>query len=318
MSPEEEVEEVQFVYFLKDCPFAEKDRAKALGAQWNASKGKWFVSAVSLQAKHQNLQVFAKWNPVLYLECPFDEKGEAKQLGARWDAQVKQWYIQPLHNNSNINLASFSKWLPTVKKKKKTQPAAAVAIQKKKKAPKKIDWTQYLKVSSSLSMAQLSAELLHRQPNRKGLSNKTKTWFLEELGVGSIWTSVATNECSKQQQRQIEQQPRVSVNLTVAQLKEELQARDPNVKGLSNKSKPDLLKLLAIDSVWTTTTTSHASTATTTTEKSTAGSVTAPHKEANKKEYMTKQSLPLTKKQSLKPLPTTITTPTKKSKTEPK
>ena len=38
-----------------NCPFAEKDEAKALGARWDAQKKKWYVQDV------QDLAPFERW-----------------------------------------------------------------------------------------------------------------------------------------------------------------------------------------------------------------------------------------------------------------
>jgi hypothetical protein len=49
-----------------------------------------------------------------------------------------------------------------------------------------------------MTLAQLSAELLARDPSQsKGLSNKTKDWYLKQLGEGSIWMSAAPTTRSK-------------------------------------------------------------------------------------------------------------------------
>ena len=96
-----------------DCPFHEKEHAKALGAQWDHGVRKWFVPALT------NLAPFARWLPgsiaaalpqaaqsaaaalppppppqapppaatglpPTYINCSFHEKYEAKALGARW------------------------------------------------------------------------------------------------------------------------------------------------------------------------------------------------------------------------------------------
>jgi len=42
-----------------NCPYSEKDEAKALGARWNAEKKVWYVEDVS------DLKPFAKWLPIL-------------------------------------------------------------------------------------------------------------------------------------------------------------------------------------------------------------------------------------------------------------
>jgi hypothetical protein len=103
------------------------------------------------------------------------------------------------------------------------------------------------RVSSSLTIAQLLHELFHRHLHIKGVSSKPKPWYLAELGDGSIRTtspdiaSIDLSGC-----------PLVSKSMTVAQLLHELLARLPSMKGLSNKSKDDLLKLAGVGSIWTT------------------------------------------------------------------
>ena len=43
------------------------------------------------------------------------------------------------------------------------------------------------RINETLTIAQLSHELHHRNPTITGTSNKNKKWFLDRLGVGSIW-----------------------------------------------------------------------------------------------------------------------------------
>lgn len=57
-------------------PYAEKDKAKELGAKWDASAKKWYCS-----------------NKREYLNVPYALKDKAKALGAKWDASEKKWYI---------------------------------------------------------------------------------------------------------------------------------------------------------------------------------------------------------------------------------
>lgn len=86
-----------------DCPFAEKDEAKSLGAKFDNEKRKWYVAADA------DLAPFAKWMPASdrYLDCPFDEKDEAKALGAKWDNEQRKWYVP-----AGRSLAPFAKWMP--------------------------------------------------------------------------------------------------------------------------------------------------------------------------------------------------------------
>ena len=57
------------------CPFAEKDQAKALGAQWDAAHKVWFIKNV------EDLTPFARWIPEI---LGWDEKkaaAKAKNVG---------------------------------------------------------------------------------------------------------------------------------------------------------------------------------------------------------------------------------------------
>ncbi len=87
-----------------DCPFAEKDEAKALGARWDSAKRTWYVN------EGTELDNFQQWLPRsrTYLDCPFEEKDQVKALGARWDIERRKWYITELQD-----AAPFERWIPT-------------------------------------------------------------------------------------------------------------------------------------------------------------------------------------------------------------
>jgi len=97
-----------------------------------------------------------------------------------------------------------------------------------------------------MTVAQLTSELLARHPKSRGLSNKTKDWFVQQLGDGSVWTTACRdNDFSKI--------PRVSAKMTIFQLKTELLARQPHcTMGLSKKTKDWFLRELGMESVWMT------------------------------------------------------------------
>ena len=97
-----------------DCPWAEKEEAKALGARWDAKKQKWYVEAGA------DLDNFQCWMPGSrrYLRSHFAEKDEVKALGARFDAKERKWYI-----TQRMDSAPFAKWLPA----KQPDPADAPA-----------------------------------------------------------------------------------------------------------------------------------------------------------------------------------------------
>jgi len=139
--------------------------------------------------------------------------------------------------------------IKTVKKvadKKDMKKEAATMT--KSVASNPADLTRLPRVTSSLTVIQLTHELLHRHPNTKGISNKSKTWFLDELGEDSIWTT------SPYISRDLSNASLVSKTMTVAQLQHELMTRSPSThnKGMSNKSKADLVKLAGLGSIWMT------------------------------------------------------------------
>lgn len=102
------------------------------------------------------------------------------------------------------------------------------------------------RVTSALTIAQLSYELMNRHPQTKGTSSKPKAWFISLLGENSIWTTSADLPISIKYARQ------VSKDLTVQELKHEIMTRLPNTKGLSKKTKAELLQLTGEGSIWIT------------------------------------------------------------------
>ena len=120
------------------------------------------------------------------------------------------------HNNSDVNLVS---------KKVKTDSYESLP-----------------RITNSPSVAQLTCELLSRDPSIKGMSNKNKQWFLDRLGIGSIWTSLTDAAGIG----------KVSSSMTIAQLSHELLTRNPIQTGTSRKNKTWFLQLLGEGSVCTT------------------------------------------------------------------
>ena len=90
-----------------NIPFANKDKAKDLGARWDANHKYWYVNTKyaseetvnQLLALQQELPDFInisydkkKDTKKIYINISYDKKEKAKSLGARWDASVKSWY----------------------------------------------------------------------------------------------------------------------------------------------------------------------------------------------------------------------------------
>ena len=89
--------------FYLDCPYADKDECKELGAYWDIDRRKWYVP------EGADREDFRKWWPGeseeyteavvaegdrFYLEVDFAQKVEVKNLGARWDTHAKKWYVR--------------------------------------------------------------------------------------------------------------------------------------------------------------------------------------------------------------------------------
>ena len=129
-------------------------------------------------------------------------------------------------------------------KKAKVVKAKAASIIEEK--PASIDFSALPRVTPSLTVAQLSHEIMFRDPTIKGISSKPKPWLLSQLGENSIWTT------SPEISIDLSKAPRVSKSMTVAQLVHELLTRTPTMTGLSSKKKEELLSVAGVGSIWMT------------------------------------------------------------------
>jgi ribonuclease HI len=90
-------------------PFANKDKAKELGARWDINKKCWYVNTKyvqqeSVEALMELQQTVEPSKPdkatettkstetKKYIKISYANKNRAKNLGARWDAGLKSWY----------------------------------------------------------------------------------------------------------------------------------------------------------------------------------------------------------------------------------
>ena len=89
--------------FYLDCPYADKDECKELGAYWDIDRRKWYVP------EGADRDDFRKWWPGenaeycepssnddgnrFYLSVDFGENDDVKARGARWDPSAKRWFI---------------------------------------------------------------------------------------------------------------------------------------------------------------------------------------------------------------------------------
>jgi hypothetical protein len=77
-------------------PFEDKEKAKLLGARWDAGKKTWYAPTFEVGMK----MLSCGWKEIeniddvmrYYLVVPFADKEEVKALGAKWDADKKKWY----------------------------------------------------------------------------------------------------------------------------------------------------------------------------------------------------------------------------------
>lgn len=85
--------------------YQDKDRVKALGAKYDGTKKKWYVT------EGTNLKPFTQWlHPAIYLNSRYEERHQVKALGAHYDPIRRDWYILP-----GQNAIPFAKWLPRVR-----------------------------------------------------------------------------------------------------------------------------------------------------------------------------------------------------------
>lgn len=164
-----------------DCPYSEKDEAKAAGAQWDTTAKRWFIP----RSLYPEIYRFNQWlsSGKIYLNCPFAEKDDAKKAGAKWDSAVKCWFVTV--NKAATVPAKFNKWLVV-------DSLTVSGDDTKEKSPKKqkrghsLDATR-LRINEAMTVSQLQTECRFR--GIRGFSGKNKDWMLQQLTVGSIWQS---------------------------------------------------------------------------------------------------------------------------------
>lgn len=102
------VDDIEHTIIKLNIPFHNKDKAKDLGARWDAIKKHWYINTkyVKDDVKQQIIELQNTQNTVLktektdmsvnvhkkYVKISYANKNKAKSLGARWDASVKSWY----------------------------------------------------------------------------------------------------------------------------------------------------------------------------------------------------------------------------------
>ena len=83
--------------------FDQKEEAKLLGAKWDQSKKRWFVTDNNKEA----IAKFGKRQKKFFLHVPFEKKEEAKTKGAQWDVKKKQWYVSEGQINRDLLVREY-------------------------------------------------------------------------------------------------------------------------------------------------------------------------------------------------------------------
>ena len=105
--------------FLLDCPFAEKEEAKQLGARWDPDAKCWYGRGEVMR------ELCARWRPgaaakatigggsgvpvgALWLHVDdSSENAAVKALGAQFDRVSRRWYVPPDHGSDR---SQFERW----------------------------------------------------------------------------------------------------------------------------------------------------------------------------------------------------------------
>ena len=204
-----------------DCPFQDKDAVKKEGAKWDFRGKKWYIPT----NLWTDIERFNKWKPNgrIYLDCPFSDKDRAKRKGARWDGSVMKWYFVPSKTKTERD---FQEWLhdddapappkkkkapvTTPKKTKASEKASSHSSQKKRTtaintndsclemeaATPVISIAALPRINTDMTIAQLQQECRAHDPGIKGISNKSKQWLVDHLGIGSVWISAGASTSS--------------------------------------------------------------------------------------------------------------------------
>ena len=223
-----------------NCSFSDKERVKKLGAKWDGQCKKWFI----FPSKNTSETDFEEWLP----SASSSSWGSPAQKNAssQEDTPIKRPNISetPTKIATPKKASSAKKPRETATKKRQNNSDVNNSVSKKVKTD---SYESLPRITNSLSVAQLTCELLSRDPSIKGMSNKNKQWFLDRLGIGSIWTSSPDAAGID-----LTMVPKVSSSMTSAQLSHELLTRNPTQTGMSGKNKTWFLQLLGEGSVCTT------------------------------------------------------------------
>ena len=213
-------------YYL-DCPYEEKEHAKALGACWDRKSKKWYVP----REKLPNLDDFNRWCPNgrFYLDCPFDERHEARSYGAQWDQDVGRWYVPATDYG---NLEDFHRWL-------RVDPFQGFGAPYS--APRRVSGNHHPVYDSEdfdeMNDGYAYSDYLHQEDYPAGFtreaSMRTASPPKKQKTKGSAADATTL---------------RINDTMTVQQLQQECKHR--GIKGFSGKNKDWLLDQLEVGSIW--------------------------------------------------------------------
>lgn len=107
------------VKYYINISFNKKDKAKELGARWDAGAKKWYYMSdlneynktqlQTLENAEAEPETIQKQDDRHYIRIAFKDKNNAKKLGAKWDATLKCWYYTNEVSQDNIDkLVSMS------------------------------------------------------------------------------------------------------------------------------------------------------------------------------------------------------------------
>lgn len=245
-----------------NCPFKEKDEVKKAGAKFDVGEKKWYIPPNILG----KIETFNRWEPNgrIYMNCPFNEKDRAKSKGAKWDKDVGNGIIFLVKRGTKILLNGYHQMMTATLatlhqnhgRESKLRSHRNMEIQKC--LPRKInrvndasdvDLRLLPRITSTMTIAQLSHELHYRDAQTNGTSNKNKEWFLQKLGLGSIWMTSTQAKMLK-----FNHTPNVSSRMTISQLQNELMERIPSMTRaqMTGMRKDWYLERLCPGTVWIT------------------------------------------------------------------
>lgn len=95
-------------YYI-ECPYEEKEEAKALGAKWDKNAKKWYYTNPYDGVKFQKwIKPPKKEEPEekFYITCHYGDRHKVKKLGAKWDNLSKRWYY-----TNKEDREKFKEWL---------------------------------------------------------------------------------------------------------------------------------------------------------------------------------------------------------------